>query len=81
MNDGVGFYRVTYRVTGKVTLPITAHSPSNAVQEAEREWPESDINWNHKLEGVVMVPVCVEDEAGNVTEITSDGDEEELGND
>lgn len=76
---GAGFYKVTYMVTGKVTLPIMAYSPSNAVQEVEREFPESDINWNHMLEGVTMVPVCVEDGDGNVTEITSDGDGEEQG--
>ena len=61
-------YKVTYEVVGTVTLSVLAASPEAALEEAEKEYPESDINWNHMLRVLDMQPVAVEDTDGNVTE-------------
>ena len=61
-------YKVTYEVIGTITLPVVASSPETAIDEAENEYPESDINWNHSLRVLDMRAVAVEDENGNVTE-------------
>ena len=61
-------YKVTYEVVGTVTLSVLATSPETALDEAEKEYPESDINWNHMLRVIDMQAVAVEDKHGNVTE-------------
>ena len=61
-------YKVTYEVAGTVTLSVLAASPEAALDEAEKEYPESDINWNGYLRVLDMQPVAVEDNNGNVTE-------------
>lgn len=61
-------YKVTYEVVGTVTLSVLASSADDAIAEAEKEYPESDINWNHMLRVLDMQAVAVEDENGNVTE-------------
>ena len=61
-------YKVTYEVVGTVTLSVLASSAEAALDEAEREYPESDINWNHTLRVLDMQAVAVEDADGNVTE-------------
>ena len=61
-------YKVTYQVFGTVTLSVLAASPEAAIDEAEREYPESDINWNGYLRVMDMQAVAVEDTDGNVTE-------------
>lgn len=61
-------YKVTYEVAGTVTLSVLAVSPEAALEEAEQEYPESDINWNHMLRVLDMQPVAIEDTDGNVTE-------------
>lgn len=61
-------YKVTYEVVGTVTLSVLATSPETALDEAEKEYPESDINWNHMLRVLDMQAVAVEDKNGNVTE-------------
>ena len=61
-------YKVTYEVAGTVTLSVIAASPEAAIDEADREYPESDINWNNMLRVLDMQPVAVEDTDGNVTE-------------
>ena len=61
-------HKVTYEVVGTVTLSVLAVSPEAALEEAEKEYPESDINWNHMLRVLDMQPVAVEDANGNVTE-------------
>ena len=61
-------YKVTYEVAGTVTLSVLASSADDAIAEAEKEYPESDINWNHMLRVLDMQPVAVEDTDGNVTE-------------
>ena len=62
-------YKVTYQVTGTVTLSVLAASPEAALDEVEKEYPESDINWNHMLRVIDMQVLAVEDADGNVTEI------------
>ena len=61
-------YKVTYEVAGTVTLSVLASSADDAIAEAEKEYPESDINWNGYLRVLDMQPVAVEDNNGNVTE-------------
>ena len=60
-------YKITYKFVGTVTLPVMAHSPEAAHEEAMNEWPETDINFNKDLVVLGREPVCVEDEEGKLT--------------
>ena len=61
-------YKVTYRFVGTVTLPVMADSPEDAHDEAMKEWPETDINFNQELNVIDRSLVSVEDENGNKME-------------
>lgn len=62
-------FKVTYEVMGTITLPIQADSIDQVMAEAENEYPESDINYNHQLVVLDRRPVAIEDEDGSVVEV------------
>jgi len=62
-------YKVTYEVVGTVTVSVMASSPELALKEAAREYPESDINFNHMLNVLDMEPTAVECPDGTVVGI------------
>ena len=62
-------YKVTYKVVGTVTVSVMASSPELALEEAAKEYPESDINFNHMLDVLAMEPTGVECPDGKVVEV------------
>jgi hypothetical protein len=68
-NEKMAIYRVTYEVVGTVTVSVMASSPELALKEAEKEYPETDINFNHMLNVLAMEPTAVECPDGKVVEV------------
>lgn len=64
-------YKITYKFTGTVTLPVLADSPETAHEEAMKEWPETDINFNHDFEVIDRELISIEDQNGNVTNFSN----------
>ena len=62
-------YKVTYEVVGTVTVSVMASSPELALEEATKEYPESDINFNNMLKVIDMEPTAVECPDGKVAEV------------
>lgn len=62
-------YKVTYEVVGTVTVSVMASSPELALEEAAKEYPETDINFNHMLNVLDMEPTAVECPDGKVIEV------------
>lgn len=62
-------YKVTYEVVGTVTVSVMASSPELALEEAAREYPETDINFNHMLNVLDMEPTSVECPDGKVVDV------------
>ena len=66
MEDERKLYKVTYKVSGTITVPILAISQQFALEEAAKEYPESDINYNHLLDVIDRTAVSVEGPDGSV---------------
>ena len=66
MEDERKLYKVTYKVSGTITVPILAISPEFALEEAAKEYTESDINYNHLLDVIDRRAVSLDCPDGSV---------------